>query len=120
MKNSKNEYNRSTLDINLSFDKGRESDFKMILNKQFGIRIKWNEGDHLNDEEAALDRDFQNREEELQVFRQGSQSALYAPLLTQAMVKKTRQFTDTFQVGKHLSTIPFKLKTLGSISASCF
>jgi len=115
MKNSKNEYNRSTLDINLSFDKGRESDFKMILNKQFGIRIKWNEGDHLNDEEAALDRDFQNREEELQVFRQGSQSALYAPLLTQAMVKKTRQFTDTFQFNEKELTLYEKFRSVAKM-----
>ena len=94
MSNNRKEFKQSSLNIQLKFDKGRENDFKIILNEKFGIKAKQNE----KDEQATLDRDFHDREEELQVFREGSQSALQAPLLTQAMVKKARLYTASFQV----------------------
>ena len=103
MYKSKKGHTKSVLNIQLKFDKGREADFKMILNEKFAVKAKANDLECSIDEQAILDKDFHAREEELQLFRESSQSAMYAPLLTQAMVKKARLYTESLQVYHVLS-----------------
>lgn len=91
------EYKKSHIEIKLTFDKVREQDFKMILNEQFKIKAKLSKYfDDSANKQDQLERDFGNRETELQVFRRLSQNAINAPLLTKAMVKKVRKCIDSF------------------------
>ena len=98
MSNSRDEFKKSELNIELKFDKGREEDFKIILNEKFGIKAKSGGNDLKTEDIGKLEKDFNYRENEIQKFRQKSQNAVYAPLLTQAMVKKARIYTASVQV----------------------
>ena len=104
-------YQKSVVDLSINFDKNKEREFGSILDKQYGRYRNVNgSGKKLSREESLqikpsvlskyLHADFVNRKNEIQRFRRQSQCAVTAPILTQALVKKTRKFLDKSQVSK--------------------
>ena len=100
-------YEKSVINININFD--NEDQPVPHLPKPFLPRKDRGKGKIATIQPSAEAQrtavEIQRRVLELQKFRRESQSAVEAPLLVTALIKKTHQRLDTIEVSKYTATI---------------